>query len=823
MMLLPTLLLTLATATVDDPFADRLDEESYLQSLGRLQLTEVLDMYLESRGTDDPRGAAEFQIAAIDAAMREPGLEASARRSLLDRRIAVRRELLATELDAATELEWRLGLAEDHLLLGLGMGHLGLSAMHGASDAERGAMANGHVEAGRAALQRAEIALEKAIWSLEEIPASQRTAAQRNALVDLRETQRDRRLPLLRGMALVHAAMSSEDLSERGRLMEDARDGLAGLPGQLDGAASPRASWLLGMTLAQSGDYDAAEEMFRDAATHDSALRSDILAARLGGVFNRVVAGGPDRGIRSAESILRRYGEPEDRAERILLTGVLVTLHLQAGTVSDRPGHEARAVRALLDLGSHLRSQGLDAAMVDAFVAQRIESLPIGRGGQDHLPAEAALILLARSEDAAGIRELLTRSDLSSRTRVRALMLECDRLEAAGEMRAAADVAMEAAAIGQDVPEGGTAAERAARLAMERLQRDDQDARTIAGRALRLLCTKYPDRPGIDAWRLAAGRLAMQDGELETARSYYESITPGGPIRLDAIVELCEVMRSQAVDASSRQRAIDSMRTLRLEQEGARADQVDLVIAAVLLDDGRAEDASRVLAEMRRSALDADRQARFDALVLRSAGGDADAVAAAASEVARRATADGGAALVGALSTALEELDRRSETRGDAPDAQAVAAELLPLAESLEYWLQEQGEDDPVAWSLVAKARGRCGEHVASLAIYDRLLKSNPSAGSILAGRAQALFDLGGTERLAESMQLYRRLASAGMQSSPRRWWIAQLRMLQILDSIDRNTEQIAPRIRRLQQQDPELGGADTRRAFEGLLVKHQS
>ena len=71
-------------------------------------------------------------------------------------------------------------------------------------------------------------------------------------------------------------------------------------------------------------------------------------------------------------------------------------------------------------------------------------------------------------------------------------------------------------------------------------------------------------------------------------------------------------------------------------------------------------------------------------------------------------------------------------------------------------------------------------------------------------------------------MSIYRRLASAGMGGEPRRWWIAQLRMLQILDRMDRNTERIAPRIRQLQQQDPELGGADTRRSFERLLVTYQ-
>ncbi|MEE2719311.1 MAG: hypothetical protein VX727_05970 [Planctomycetota bacterium] len=823
MTLLPTLLLVLSTAAVEDPFAGRLDEESYLRALGRLQLTDVLDLYLDSRGADDPRRAAEFQIAALDAAMREPGLEVSARRALLDRRIDVRRGVLATDPDAATELVWSLGLAEDHLLVGLGMEHLGLSAMHGATDAERTDLAVRHVDAGRTALDRAEIALEKSIWSLEEIPASRRTAAQRNALVDLRETQRDRRLPLLRGIALVHAAMLADDAAEADRLMADARDALTGLPGQLDGAASPRASWLLGMAMARSGDYEAAEVRFRDAATHDAASRQDVLAARLGGVFNRVVAGGPERGIRSMESIVRRYDAPGDRAERILVTEVLVDLHLRAGATSDPSGHEARAVGALLELGSHLNGQGLDPAVVDAFVQQRIEALPIGRRGQDHLPPEAALVLLTRTRDASGIRALLARTDLTSRTRVRTLLLECDRLEEAGRMRAAAEAALEAAELGEDVSEGGDAAERAARLAMAGLVSQEAEANRLADRALRILCTKYPERPGIDEWRLAAARLAMQGGDLASARSYYESIAPRGPVRRAAIVELSQLLRRQATDASTRRTAVDSMRTLRLEQNGAQSDAIDLIVAATLLDGGGAEEAAAVLDTIERSGLDADRQAQFDALVLRAASGDAGAMAAAASEVSRRGTADGGAALVTALSTALQELDERARTRGDAPDADAIAADLLPIAESLEYWLQEAETDDPAAWTLVADARGRSGEHAAALAIYERLLVSHPSAGSLLAGRAQALFDLGGTERLAESMGIYRRLASAGMQSSPRRWWIAQLRMLQILDAIGRNTDQIAPRIRRLQQQDPSLGGADTRRAFEGLLVRYGS
>lgn len=820
MIVLATLLLLGAAG--DDPFADRLDEEAYLQSLGRLQLTEVLDVYLDSRGADDPEVAARFQLGALEAAMRDPSIDAAARRELLDRRIAVRRGLLADGLEPAAELEWRLGEAEDHLLVGLGMNHLGLSAMHGGADADRFAIAVRHVEAGLATLQQAEIALEKAIWELERIAASKRSAAQRNALVALRETQRDRRLPLLRGVALVHAGMLADDQEERARLMTSAFDTLVDRPEQFDGAARPRAAWLLGMAVAQAGDFEEAESLFRAAATDEAATRSDVLAARLGGVSNRLVAGGPERALRAMDSIVRRYDQPQDRAERIMLTEVLVDLHLRAAATSKRTEHEADAAGALLELGRHLQEQGVDPDVADAYVRQRIEALPIGRDGFDHLPAEAAFVLVARSPDESGIRALLARTDLSSRTRVLTQLLECERLVEAGRTVAAAEVALEAATIGRDVLEGGQAAERAARLSMGALSSGDPSVRGLARRALELLCTAYPERPGIDQWRLAAARLFRQDGDLTAARTFYESIAPGTPTRLECIVELSEVLRDAATDGEARRAAVDAMRRLGLEQQGAASDRIDLVVAATLLDDGMEDDAAVVLESIERDGLDPDRQARFDALVLRAAGGDAGAMAAAAGEVSKRATADGGSALIAALSTALQRFDEQARTGGDEPDPDVLGAELLPLAEALEYWLQQQQVEDVNAWALIADARCRSGEPMAALEIYDRLLETHPSAGSLLAGRAQALFDAGGPERLADAMSIYRRLVSAGMQANPRRWWISQLRMLQILDAMNRNTDRIAPRIRLLQQQDDGLGGADTRRAFERLLVKYQ-
>ena len=45
--------------------------------------------------------------------------------------------------------------------------------------------------------------------------------------------------------------------------------------------------------------------------------------------------------------------------------------------------------------------------------------------------------------------------------------------------------------------------------------------------------------------------------------------------------------------------------------------------------------------------------------------------------------------------------------------------------------------------------------------------------------------------------------------------------MLQILDRAKRGTEQIVPRIRRLRQRDPELGGPQFKRHFQRLENKY--
>jgi tetratricopeptide (TPR) repeat protein len=112
------------------------------------------------------------------------------------------------------------------------------------------------------------------------------------------------------------------------------------------------------------------------------------------------------------------------------------------------------------------------------------------------------------------------------------------------------------------------------------------------------------------------------------------------------------------------------------------------------------------------------------------------------------------------------------------------------------------------------------GRFAEALAWYERLLVNQPDAQPLLLGRAECLFALGTEERLAQAMNIYKRIAAPGTTQG-NDYWLSQLRMLQILDQMNRNTQQIVPRIDRLRQGDPDMGGERFRRGFDALRSKH--
>lgn len=163
---------------------------------------------------------------------------------------------------------------------------------------------------------------------------------------------------------------------------------------------------------------------------------------------------------------------------------------------------------------------------------------------------------------------------------------------------------------------------------------------------------------------------------------------------------------------------------------------------------------------------------------------------------------------------------------GRTEDAEALAAgELRGLAEVVNQWRAAQSSPDavdPLDLSLARSLR-LAGLTVRAEALYDQLLDMQPNALDLLFGKAECLMT-GEDARRAEAMQLYKRLIAAGVGESRQQhdvYWTSQLRMLQILDQMQRNTHQIVPRIRRLQQRDADLGGTYFRRQFEALRARY--
>jgi len=222
------------------------------------------------------------------------------------------------------------------------------------------------------------------------------------------------------------------------------------------------------------------------------------------------------------------------------------------------------------------------------------------------------------------------------------------------------------------------------------------------------------------------------------------------------------------------------------------------------------------------SHLDAAQKSKLETLRLRAAEGDAESLAEAARGVAERGGADGGLAIASSLRQVLAAVDAASTRTGQIPTTQRVQAEIEPLSDALADWLNERQSDDAASWLLVAQGRRQAGRSAEALVDVDRMLEMHPDAGELLFERAENLFVLAGEERLAQAMSIYRRLGQVSRESEARRWWWSQLRMLEILAMLDRNTERIGPRIRRLRAEDEQMGGADVKRGFEALSIRYR-
>ncbi len=763
------------------------------------------------------------QLVGLESIIRASASTSTQRQEALQQRLELRGHVLMNEdYDRFTRARWACDQAEDLLSTGLSLDRLGLQVLYGYPTAAERDLAEARISAGLVAVGRAEEAVEQAIDELEGIPASKRTTVQREMLLRLRERERDLRLPLLRGIGLVHRAECCEAGEARWSTMAEAATALFELDERLDGLSSARAGWLRGLALARTGRFDEAETAFQTAAAHEDAGPDEVLAARLGSVVNRAHVHGADRGIRSAQLLLRRYEEPKQLREHLLVTDHIGSLHAQL----DDPSSAARAWN---DMQPLLVNSGVDGVTARALIDERIRRLPV----HDPIANGSVDVMLAHLDHSdidperliGRLRTILAASDIDDDHRARAMAALGATLARTHEPMAASRVLIELATSMPRRREAGPAIDAAARLALEAAlaRPGDVVTRALAIEALDVMLTKFPYRPGIDAWRMAAARLATEEGRWTRALSAYDAVGSDAAEAQSSIRESATVLLLAHRDPTWDAGALDvvaALRSRRARGDDATRAFIDLVLIEVLLDRDRSSEAAEVIAEVDVAALSSAQRGMLDTFRLRASEGDAGDIARAAEAVADRGGADGGAAIALALGQALESIDAVAAQTGREPGEDELRAELEPVAEALRRWLEDLQSDDVASWLLVARTYRRSGRHEDALAIADSMAVRSPDDGAVLFERAENLWRLGGEDRLTQAMLIYRRLGRADRSTAGRRWWWSQLRMLEILASLDRNTDQIAPRIRQLRHDDPALGGADIRRGFDALSVR---
>ncbi len=90
---------------------------------------------------------------------------------------------------------------------------------------------------------------------------------------------------------------------------------------------------------------------------------------------------------------------------------------------------------------------------------------------------------------------------------------------------------------------------------------------------------------------------------------------------------------------------------------------------------------------------------------------------------------------------------------------------------------------------------------------YREILAQHPALADAMLGLAELLASGSDEADRIEAMSLYRALTHAALDTSPDRWWLAQLRMLQLASSVGRPAEELRARVERLRHGAPSLGG----------------
>ncbi|MFK7961709.1 MAG: hypothetical protein AB8G96_14430 [Phycisphaerales bacterium] len=508
-----------------------------------------------------------------------------------------------------------------------------------------------------------------------------------------------------------------------------------------------------------------------------------------------------------------------------------------------RPGDPVASMPVVARLGAERSARAVgDAATADRW----LESVAVDA------TADAAVASAAAERRAARARERGDRDGVRRWTR-----LAAERSVDPAFRAASVDAMLRAALDAATAADWGEPAASA-------FQRAVDEIRTLA-----------PEMAAADRWRSIAATQAFREGRPERATALLDEIDPDGASGANAAALRCTMAR-QALTAALEPGVADAApvaelaRALVVAVTAARA-RPDAETAGGPIDrvlgDGRAivwmaqahllaGDLERAWDELTRAeseAMDAAARTahaalRLDLLDRMLAGAAEDPRqrergAAAVTELLASGDPAAQQAVVDRLRRAVDQALDDPRPLDAVERARGIDRRLAPLRDPLAAALDSNASanasanapanapaepapagpaDRPRDASVaIADAYRLAGDHAAARPWYDSLGGASSADPRVLFGVAEAARAAATEASFAEAMTIYRRLGSDRPGAGEHRWWVSQLRMLQILDWMQRRGESIGPRIERLRRAEPDLGGPAVAAGFAPLIERY--
>jgi hypothetical protein len=771
----------------------------------------------------------------------DPRVPAADRLASAERLLDLRGRVLAERPDDPRRAVWLADQATDLLFVLLPINSSGLTSLFGLPSPDQRARAERVGRQMSALAAEAELEIERSILALESAPGYADDIAARMKRRRLTEGERDRRIPFLRGVgACLAAALDRCAPEKKEAAYRLAAERLQTALPLLTGRPADLARLYAGLALRGLGDYEAADAVLDAPAPAPRANPADVFAIRMAQVTISAARAGPTAGLDALSAMEKSYLHADDLFFRVLIADQRFLLHRDAARQADgspRQRHLVQAYEALLDLLD--ARPGPEARAIRVIVLDRLIRAVDADAPLDQLPEIVSVARArqlgaqpdTRAQAIALFNRLLERGDLATAARAEALYGLAQALLADEQLHAAAQ---RFGQLARDHPTARTA-ERAvvlaATIAAELYRRVPGDAEAALLRStLDLLLDRYPNLTSIDRWRLIAATLSVTEGRFERAVTLFDQVPPNAGRWLDAQIGRAGALRSWATEEGDA-----AVAPQRWQNVLGAVDAVDPAVRAALavtVDPGQTQDLKDVEAVLSVYRAEARLALGDPSGALETLRGVGDDCSAATDAVLTRIDAY---ATLGRSAEVERELGRLLAVAGPRAgdilaamlaarrETQDLQGDLVPVARALVRWLRTAGDEvrDRARLELAAADACRQAEQWReALGLYDGLRLRYPNAIEVLLGRAECLFALG-DDQLADAMELYKRISRATAGKNGDEYWQSQLRMLQILSRMDRNTQRIAPHIQRLRQKDPELGGERFRREFERLQSRH--